>query len=204
VSRRAAFLDRDGTLNERPPEHRYVTSAAEFAWLPGAATGAARLAAAGYVLALVSNQRGVSLGLVDEGALRAIEIVIQRGLAQHGCSVEAFSYCPHDERARCSCRKPRPGMILRLAAELDLDLQRSWMIGDSESDVLAGKAAGCRTALVATGSESCDADLVGPSLDAVSELIIGREGRLSHRARSHPPRTPRRGRDTWREHPHRC
>jgi D-glycero-D-manno-heptose 1,7-bisphosphate phosphatase len=172
VKRRAAFLDRDGTLNRRPLEHRYVTSPAEFAWLPGAARGAARLAAAGYVLAVASNQRGISLGLVDRGVLRALEVLIQRGLAQHGCAIEAFSYCPHDERAKCACRKPRPGMILRLASDLDLDLRESWVIGDSESDILAGKAAGCRTALVGTVPESCDPDLVAPSLHAVSELVV--------------------------------
>jgi D-glycero-D-manno-heptose 1,7-bisphosphate phosphatase len=196
VNRPAAFLDRDGTLNRRPPEHRYVTSAAEFRWLPGAARGAARLGAAGYVLAVTSNQRGVSLGLVDGRALRALEVIIQRGLAQHGCAIEAFTYCPHDERARCECRKPRPGMILRLADELHLDLRRSWMIGDAESDILAGKAAGCRTALVGTVPESCDPDLVAPSLDAVSELIVRQEPTLSERVRSHPPRIPRRGRGT--------
>jgi D-glycero-D-manno-heptose 1,7-bisphosphate phosphatase len=187
VNRRAAFLDRDGTLNRRPAEHRYVTSPAEFAWLPGAARGAARLAAAGYVLAVASNQRGVSLGLVDRGVLRALEVLIQRGLAQYGCAIEAFSYCPHDERARCPCRKPRPGMILRLAGELDLDLRDSWVIGDSESDVLAGKAAGCRTALVGTVPERCDPDLVAPSLHAASELIV----------RRHRPGTPPQGRDRW-------
>ena len=190
VSRRAAFLDRDGTLNKRPPEHRYVTSPTEFTWLPGAARGAARLAAAGYVLAVASNQRGISLGLVDGAVLRALEAVIQRDLAKHSCAIAAFSYCPHDERAKCGCRKPRPGMILRLARELDLDLRCSWVIGDSESDVLAGNAAGCRTALVGTAPASCDPDLVAPSLDAVSELVVRANGRLSRRL----PRTPRRAR----------
>src|ERR671935_1161549 len=118
MSRRAVFLDRDGTLNVRPPEHRYVSSPAEFAWLPGAAEGAARLAAAGYVLAVASNQRGVSLGVLDPVVLGALERRIQRDLAEHGCGIEAFSYCPHDEAAKCDCRKPRPGMILRLAREL--------------------------------------------------------------------------------------
>jgi D-glycero-D-manno-heptose 1,7-bisphosphate phosphatase len=177
VKRRAAFLDRDGTLNRRPPEHRYVASPAEFTWLPGAAQGAARLAAAGYVLAVASNQRGVSLGLVDGGVLRALEAIIQRGLAQHSCAIEAFSYCRHDERAKCACRKPRPGMILQLARELDLDLRRSWVIGDAESDILAGKAAGCRTALVGPVTESYDADLVAPSLDAVSRLVVREEAK---------------------------
>jgi D-glycero-D-manno-heptose 1,7-bisphosphate phosphatase len=204
VSRRAAFLDRDGTLNERPPEHRYVTSAAQLVWLPGAATGAARLAAAGYVLAVASNQRGVALGLIDGALLRTLEGVIQRGLAEYGCAIEAFRYCPHDVQAQCGCRKPRAGLILRLAADLDLDLERSWMIGDSASDILAGKAAGCRTALVGTGPETCDADLVAPSLNAVSELVVRLDASLSQRVTSHPLRTPPRGRDTWSADRPRC
>ena len=178
VSRRAAFLDRDGTLNRRPSDRRYVTSPAEFAWLPGARRGAARLAAAGYVLAVASNQRGVALGVVDQAVLHALEVVIQRDLAPYGCGVEAFSYCTHDHAAECDCRKPHPGMLFRLARELDLDLRRSWMIGDSESDVLAGQAAGCRTALVGTVPENSAPDLVAPSFDAASGLVVREDVRL--------------------------
>jgi D-glycero-D-manno-heptose 1,7-bisphosphate phosphatase len=195
LTRAAAFLDRDGTLNQRPPEHRYVTSPEEFTWLPGAVQGAARMAAAGYVLTVTSNQRGVALGLVDDSVLRALELIIQDGLAEHGCGVEAFAYCPHDDAARCACRKPRPGMLLHLAAELDLDLRSSWMIGDSESDVLAGQAAGCRTALVGTVPRTCVPDLVAPSLGVASELVLREDAQLSRRARSDLPRTPPRGRD---------
>jgi D-glycero-D-manno-heptose 1,7-bisphosphate phosphatase len=118
VSEPGAFLDRDGTLNVRPPEHAYVTSVTDFALAPGAANGAARLASAGYVLAVASNQRGVARGLVDTATLRELEAVIQRTLAEHGCAIQAFRYCPHDDNAGCSCRKPLPGMILRLARRL--------------------------------------------------------------------------------------
>jgi D-glycero-D-manno-heptose 1,7-bisphosphate phosphatase len=196
MSRRAVFLDRDGTLNVRPPEHRYVTSPKDFAWLPGAAEGAARLAAAGYVLAVASNQRGVSLGVVEPAVLRAVEVRIQRDLGEHGCAIEAFGYCPHDVGAECTCRKPRPGMILRLARELDLDLRHSWVIGDSESDVLAGQAAGCRTALLGTVPDTCEPDLVAPSLEAASELVVREKSSLSRPVRHQRPRTPRRGRGT--------
>jgi D-glycero-D-manno-heptose 1,7-bisphosphate phosphatase len=173
VSRQAIFLDRDGTLNVRPPEHDYLRSPADFYWLPGAEEGAARLAKAGYALAVASNQRGVSRGLVEPATLRAIEALIQRGLARHGCAIEAFRYCVHEKDAECECRKPKPGMLLGLAQELDLDLHRSWMVGDSESDVLAGRAAGCRTAFIGTATESCEADLIAPSLNAASALILG-------------------------------
>jgi D-glycero-D-manno-heptose 1,7-bisphosphate phosphatase len=172
LSRPAAILDRDGTLNVRPAEHGYVTGPEDFAWVPGAARGAARLAAAGFVLAVASNQRGVARGLVKPEVLSALEAVIQRELAGYGCSIEAFRYCLHDYEAGCDCRKPRSGLLHALADEFDLDLRRSWMIGDSESDILAGRAAGCRTALVGRAPGLSRADLVAPSLEAASELIV--------------------------------
>jgi D-glycero-D-manno-heptose 1,7-bisphosphate phosphatase len=98
--------------------------------------------------------------------------------------------------AECTCRKPRPGMILRLARELDLDLRHSWVIGDSESDVLAGQAAGCRTALLGSVPDTCEPDLVAPSLEAASELVVREEISLSRPVRRQRPRTPRRGRGT--------
>jgi D-glycero-D-manno-heptose 1,7-bisphosphate phosphatase len=164
MSRPAAFLDRDGTLNRRPPEHDYVRSSAGFAWLPGAADGAAALAEAGYVLAIVSNQRGIARGLVSHTTLEEIEMIIQRELAERGCRAEVFRYCPHEHDDGCTCRKPAPGMLVELAEELGLDLARSWMIGDSEDDVLAGEAAGCRTALIGARPSRSRPDLVAASL----------------------------------------
>lgn len=174
MSRPAAFLDRDGTLNVRPAEHRHVGSAEAFRWLPGAAEGAARLARAGYTLVVVSNQRGVALGTVTPAALAAIEEVVQSGLEPHGARIASFRYCPHDLEPPCDCRKPAPGLLLAAADELGLDLAASWMIGDAPSDVGAGRAAGCRTALV--GGDTDDAaDLHAESLEAASRLIVAPE-----------------------------
>jgi D-glycero-D-manno-heptose 1,7-bisphosphate phosphatase len=172
VRRPAVFLDRDGTLNVRPPEHRYLTSAREFAWLPQAVEGVARLAREGFVLTVVSNQRGVARGLVTQSALRDIEQRIQSDLATHHCAIDAFRYCFHDCEDACRCRKPNPGMIIDLAHELDLDLGRSWVIGDSESDVRAGVAAGCQTAFVGEPDASVAADVLAPSLSEASDLIV--------------------------------
>jgi D-glycero-D-manno-heptose 1,7-bisphosphate phosphatase len=169
LRRRAVFLDRDGTLNLKPAEHEYLTSANEFSWIPGACEALGRLAHKGYVLTVVSNQRGVGRGLVTREALQTIEQRIQRDLALQGCAIERFRYCFHNDEDGCECRKPRPGMILALAAELDLDLANSWLIGDSSTDVAAGKAAGCRTALV--GGAYADADLLAPSLAEASDAI---------------------------------
>jgi D-glycero-D-manno-heptose 1,7-bisphosphate phosphatase len=171
VSVPAAFLDRDGTLNVRPAEHEYITSARDFEWLPGATAGLARLAQAGYVLAVVSNQRGVARGLVTVSVLEDVEERIQRDLAALDCAITAFRYCFHDLDAGCDCRKPKPGLITRLADELELDLCRSWMIGDSDTDILAGSSAGCRTALVGAEGGATRPDAVAASLEQVSELV---------------------------------
>jgi D-glycero-D-manno-heptose 1,7-bisphosphate phosphatase len=180
VSRSAAFLDREGTVNVRPPPHEYVTRPEDFTWLPGAREGIVRLARSGYAVAIVSNQRGVARGLVSEWVVYEIENRIQRDLAHLGCRIEAFRYCFHDVDEGCECRKPRPGMLLDLAESLDLDLMRSWMIGDMESDVQAGKAAGCLTVRLAQPSVPTSADLVFPSLDQASRAIAD-AGSLSAR-----------------------
>jgi D-glycero-D-manno-heptose 1,7-bisphosphate phosphatase len=174
VGRRAAFLDRDGTLNAKPPAHHYVEDVADLELLPGIAEGAARLADAGYALMVVSNQRGLARGLVSRETLAAIEAEIQRALAVAGARIEAFRYCPHELDEGCACRKPRPGMLLDLAAEHDLDLDGSWMIGDADSDVVAGHAAGCRSALVGEGRNSA-ADVVEPTLALCAERITAAE-----------------------------
>jgi D-glycero-D-manno-heptose 1,7-bisphosphate phosphatase len=182
LRKHGVFLDRDGTLNVKPREHEYVTSEAEFVWLPGAAEGTARLARAGYVLAVVSNQRGVARGLVQPSVLCRVEELIQEELARYGYSIAAFRYCMHDLEEACDCRKPKPGMILQVARELDLDLAGSWVIGDSQTDIRSGKAAGCRTALIADSGDETEADIVAQSLAEVSRLVVGWNQPVSDRA----------------------
>lgn len=169
VGRRAAFLDRDGTLNVRPARHEYVRCAHDFVWLDGAAEGIAALVAAGYRVFVVSNQRGVARGLVTTATLREIERHIQQTLAPLGASVEEFYYCVHDLEAACSCRKPRPGMLTAAAARHGLDLASSWMIGDTPEDVEAGRRAACATAII--GTSPVEATVSGRSLAEVAERI---------------------------------
>jgi len=168
----AAFLDRDGTINQRPAPHRYVASLDEFRWLPGAVEGLAALAAAGLALVVVSNQRGVARGLVSWEALAAIEREIQERLRPHGARISSFRYCPHELGDGCECRKPRPGMLLSAAAELDLELARSWMIGDAPSDVQAGAAAGCRTVLIGEGGPDAQPTLRAADLREASLRLL--------------------------------
>ena len=170
---RAVFLDRDGTLNERPGDHDYVRSPTEFVWLPGSREAIGKLWSAGYVPLVVSNQRGVARGLVDPSSLRAIDVRIQMDLEPYGVAIRAFSYCTHDDTDDCDCRKPKPGMLVALGQELGLDLSESWMIGDSESDVLAGDAAGCQTVLIARRCTLTSATYVAPTLAAAAELVVG-------------------------------
>jgi D-glycero-D-manno-heptose 1,7-bisphosphate phosphatase len=168
----AAFLDRDGTINERPVPHRYVEAAENFRWLPGAAEGLTRLARAGLSLVIVSNQRGIARGLVSWRTLGLIESEIQRELRSRGTEIASFRYCPHALADDCDCRKPRPGMLLDAARELDLDLARSWMIGDTGSDVQAGIAAGCRTVLIGEQENSPRPSLRAADLLEASELVL--------------------------------
>jgi D-glycero-D-manno-heptose 1,7-bisphosphate phosphatase len=172
VSGAAVFLDRDGVLNVRPPAHEYVTHLDGFAWLPRAAEGVAALNRAGYRAVVVSNQRGVARGLVSLETLAALERVIDEGVRAAGGRIDAFYYCPHDYHDACACRKPAPGLLLRAAEELGLALPRSAMIGDSESDVEAGRAAGVATTIrIAAPGTGTAADLVAADLVEAASVL---------------------------------
>ena len=147
LSSHAAFLDRDGVLNERPPEHDYVRTAAGFRG-SRARRRRSPLRDAGFVPVVVSNQRGVARGLLTWETLAEIEKVMRARLLNVGVHGIAFYYCAHDVDEGCSCRKPKPGLLFRAAEVHDLDLRASVMVGDSWRDVEAGRRAGCRTVLL--------------------------------------------------------
>jgi D-glycero-D-manno-heptose 1,7-bisphosphate phosphatase len=172
TTRRAAFLDRDGVLNRRPAKHEYVTSVDARDLLPGIADAVASLRCAGYLPIVVSNQRGVARGTVSEQVLAGIE----RLLAESGVRVEAFYYCRHDIADDCPCRKPRPGLLLQAAADHGLDLSESVMIGDDETDVEAGRHAGCRTIRIATTGERTSADELAADLSTAADIVASRWG----------------------------
>ena len=149
------FLDKDGTLVENVPHN---VDPARIRLMPGAAEGVAALHAAGFALVVVSNQPGVGLGLFEADALEGVRTRLRELLDQAGAPLAGFYFCPHvagpDGRPWCGCRKPAPGLLLRAARELDIDLAASWMAGDILDDVEAGRAAGCRTVLVENGGET--------------------------------------------------
>jgi len=135
------FLDRDGTINVKAPEGDYVKSWDEFRFLPGAVEAVRALRDSGRRVVIVTNQRGIALGRMSEQDLDEIHM---RMLEELG-PVDAIYHCPHDEGA-CDCRKPLPGMLERAAAEVPgVRLDHAVMIGDSESDIEAGRAAGAMT-----------------------------------------------------------
>ena len=157
-SRRAVFLDKDGTLIEDVP---YNVDPARIRLAACAPQGLRRLHEAGYLIVVVSNQSGVARGLFPERGLRGVEARLRELLAEHDVPLAGFYYCPHHPEGvvaqyavECDCRKPAPGMILRAARDLHLDLARSWFIGDILNDVEAGRRAGCRTILLDNGNET--------------------------------------------------
>lgn len=144
---RAVFLDRDGVINEAPPSHEYVTSPDELVVVPSAAQGLRLLRELGFLLIVVSNQRGVARGVMGHADVEAINSELQTRLSSVGAGLDAFYYCPHSEEEGCECRKPKPGLLLGAARERGISLSHSYLVGDAESDVEAGKAAGCKATI---------------------------------------------------------
>ena len=154
----AVFLDRDGTLIE---DVGFLCTPSELRLLPGAARAVSLLREAGFLVVIVSNQSGIARGYLTEETLADIHEALRDELRAHGADVDAIYYCPHlpdgtvSEYSReCECRKPSPGMLLRAARDLGIDLSSSFAVGDSERDVLAGHNAGCRTILL--GGETAE------------------------------------------------
>jgi D-glycero-D-manno-heptose 1,7-bisphosphate phosphatase len=142
------FLDRDGVLNQKLPEGRYVTSIDEFHVLPGVPEAIARLNRAGLRVIVLSNQRGIALGLYTAEDVRSIHAAFQSTLKAHGAHVDAFYFCPHD-KAGCDCRKPLPGLFEQALADFpDISAQSSAMIGDSWSDIEFGRRLGMVTVFI--------------------------------------------------------
>jgi D-glycero-D-manno-heptose 1,7-bisphosphate phosphatase len=151
VKRPAVFLDRDGVINRaltREGKPYPATTLAEFEILPGVPEACARLKQAGYLLVVATNQPDVGRGTLKPEAVQALHAHLRRLLP-----LDRVEVCCHsgDEVPPCDCRKPKPGMLLRAARELDIDLARSFMVGDRWRDIDCGQAAGCATVLIDYG-----------------------------------------------------
>jgi len=149
----AIFLDRDGVIIRKAPDGEYVTDWREVEFLPGSLEAIAAFSCLGYKLIIVTNQRGVAIGKIQLCKLQDIHTRMQEVIAGYGGNVAGIYCCPHDSSEGCRCRKPKPGMLLQAAAEHQLLLPDCWMVGDSATDIAAGKSVGCKTVLI-TQSET--------------------------------------------------
>ncbi|MEZ5066335.1 MAG: HAD-IIIA family hydrolase [bacterium] len=165
--RPAVLLDRDGTLNENLPQG--VTRGEEFVPIPGAFEAVGRLTAAGWPVSVITNQSGISKGIVTREIVEAVHARCRELAAAHGGRFDAFYYADDLPGSGAPRRKPRPGMILEAAADHGYDLFRSYLVGDSSRDLLAARAAGCTPVLVLTGRGREALAAEGPAPEHVFE-----------------------------------
>ena len=178
MSRRAVFLDRDGTLIE---EAGYLDRLDRLVFYPYSVDAVRALNRAGFAIVIVTNQAGIARGIVEEAFVGEAHAYIAKRLEAGGATVDGFYYCPHYTTGSiepyvraCDCRKPQPGLLRRAQADLDLDLARSFMVGDRWHDVGAGRAAGTRTVLLRSGLGRREEPAPPPGLvpDAVADTLI--------------------------------
>ena len=172
----AVFLDRDGTINVKPPPGSYVTSPSELRLLPGAGRAVRGLNQTGALVLVVTNQRGVALGKMALSDVHAVNEALSARLRRVGATVDGFYVCPHD-RGTCQCRKPAPGLLLQAAGDYGrVRLERSVMVGDSETDVEAALAAGAKAIrLGPVGTESAASSVCTDIASAVTEIYLLRD-----------------------------
>jgi D,D-heptose 1,7-bisphosphate phosphatase len=176
---RAVFLDRDGTLN---PDPGYIADPALFELFPGVGAALAALKKSGFLLVLITNQSGLSRGLISEEQLQAVHKKMNALLAGFDVSLDGIYYCPHhpdhpymDGLAECDCRKPQPGMIIKACRELDIDPSASFMVGDRSSDVKIALASGVQPVFI--GNAPLEKYVHVPtfsSLAAAADWIVSR------------------------------
>jgi D-glycero-D-manno-heptose 1,7-bisphosphate phosphatase len=183
---RAVFMDRDGTINE---EVGYLSRMEDLRIYPQAYEAIRMIIAGGMKAVVVTNQSGIARGYFTEDFVRSVHERINEQLLAAGAHIDGFYVCPHHAvhgngiyKQDCNCRKPRPGLLLQAAAEMNIDLTRSYMIGDMLKDIEAGKKAGVKSILVKTGYGSnivrtdMPAYIAEDILDAVQWIMRDREG----------------------------
>lgn len=161
-SSKAVFLDRDGTVNVLTPGE-YVLHPRDIRLLPGVTKAIKKLNSLGYLVIIITNQGTIGRGVLTEKKLDEIHDIIIRRLARKGAKIDAVYHCPHHPKAvlpghaiQCACRKPNIGMILKAFRQFSINKKKSFLIGDTTADILAGKRAGVKTILVKTGYGGSD------------------------------------------------
>lgn len=163
---RALFLDRDGTLMV---DTGYVRDPADVKLLPHVASGLREARELGFELIVVSNQSGVARGIIQKAQLEAVQQRFESLLGEEGVRIDLVRFCLHGPDDGCLCRKPAPGLLREAALARGIDLERSVMVGDRDSDMAAGRSAGCTTILF--GGASVNADYVVDSFEGIVPIL---------------------------------
>ena len=177
-SRRYVLVDRDGVINSKI-DNGYVQRPEQLVFLPGSLDALAKLTGAGYGIAVISNQSGVSRGLYTIADLERVTDTVVEAVESAGGVIDVFYYCPHRDEDECRCRKPKPGLIERAVAELGIDAADTYMIGDSPIDVTAAQSVGCKTIYIAEAKAGTPVSPthVAPSLAVAVRIILDEDYR---------------------------
>jgi len=144
--KKAIFLDRDGVINKRKDD--YVKNVDELEIFPDVVSPIKKLKENRFLVIIITNQSAINRGLITHTKLEEIHHTIQKYFTDQNIELDGFYYCPHRPEEGCDCRKPKPGLLLKAIKEHNINPKLSWMIGDSESDIKAGKSIGCKTILL--------------------------------------------------------
>ena len=172
MQRRAIFIDRDGTINV---EKSYLFKFDDWEWISGAIDAIRMFNEAGFLVIVISNQAGVARGFYGVDDIEKLHASVTRALESQNARIDGYYYCPHHpevgENRECDCRKPAPGLLLAAQRDRDIDLSRSYMIGDKASDIEAALAAGVHPVMVATGYGSDERKLIDSRVPHVADLM---------------------------------
>lgn len=172
---RAVFLDRDGTIVE---DVGYANDPRDIRLRPGAGQALSALKRAGFLIALISNQSGIGRRIFGYGDLKRVHAALEAQLRSFDVELDGYYYCPHRPEAGCDCRKPQPGLLLKAADDLACDLRNSFMVGDKDSDIAAGKRVGCQTILLRNSAQKASGatpDFLASDWPAIAKFILNGE-----------------------------
>lgn len=163
---KAVFLDRDGVINDN---YKPVNRPKDLKLYPWSAESIFKLNQAGYYVFVVTNQGGIEMGYFKEKDLEEIHTKLINEIEKSGATIDEIDFCPHF-KTKCECRKPEAGMLKRLSKKYDIDLNRSFMVGDRDVDIEAGIKAGCKT--IKIGKKYNKADYIAKNLLEAVEIIL--------------------------------
>ncbi|MFC2051585.1 D-glycero-beta-D-manno-heptose 1,7-bisphosphate 7-phosphatase [Chloroflexota bacterium] len=174
MANKAVFVDRDGTMASDVP---YCSCPEDFELFPDTARATKLLNEHGFKVIVITNQSGIARGYFTEETLAKIHEKMERELAKEGSWVDGIYYCPHHPDDKCDCRKPNPELLLQAAKDFDIDLKRSFVVGDLQADIELGRVAGCKTILIEGEDIKTTPDAVALNLLEAAWKILGWEGK---------------------------